>query len=83
MASKSIKPGIYRHYKGNKYQVFDVATHSESEEALVVYKTLYANFDLWVRPYEMFTESVVINGKTIPRFEWIRPADKDESLADQ
>lgn len=83
MAEKQIKPGIYKHYKGNKYQVFDVATHSETGESLVVYKTLYGKFDLWVRPYEMFTETVVVDGNTIPRFEWIRPAETGGSIDDQ
>lgn len=67
-----IKPGVYTHYKGNEYLVIDTATHSETEEQLVVYKTLYGNFDLWVRPLAMFSESVTINGEEIPRFRWIR-----------
>lgn len=69
-----IKPGIYTHYKGNEYEVIDVATHSETEEQLVVYRTLYGNFDLWVRPLEMFTEQVTIDGRITPRFLWTREA---------
>ncbi len=79
MANVSIKPGIYRHYKGNEYQVYEVATHSETEEALVVYRTLYGNFDLWVRPYDMFTETVEVNGENKPRFEWVREAESGKS----
>jgi hypothetical protein len=66
-----IKPGRYRHYKGKEYRVFNVATHSETMEKLVVYQTLYDKFDWWVRPLVMFTENVTIDGKTMPRFEWV------------
>lgn len=78
--SIQIKPGIYRHYKGNEYQVYETATHSETEETLVVYRTLYGNFDLWVRPYEMFIEKVEVKGEQVPRFQWVRPAE-DAALA--
>ena len=67
-----IKPGIYTHYKGNEYEVIDVATHSETEEQLVVYRTLYGNFDLWVRPLNMFFERVTIDNEELPRFRWTR-----------
>lgn len=63
-----ITPGTYRHYKGNLYEVLDVATHSETEEQLVVYRALYGERGLWVRPLDMFTESVVVDGVTVPRF---------------
>jgi hypothetical protein len=67
--------GIYRHYKGNLYEVIDVARHSETLEQLVVYRTLYKNENgeqtLWVRPLSMFTENVVVDGKSIPRFEFV------------
>ena len=66
-----LKPGRYRHYKGSDYQVIDVARHSETEELLVVYRTLYGDFDLWVRPLEMFIEEVEVEGKTLPRFTFI------------
>ncbi|MDX1696022.1 MAG: DUF1653 domain-containing protein [Ketobacteraceae bacterium] len=75
MSSVDIKPGVYRHYKGNEYQVYGVATHSETEEPLVVYRTLYGNHDLWVRPYAMFTETLMVDGRETPRFQWIRPPD--------
>lgn len=66
-----LKPGRYRHYKGNDYQVIDVATHSEDESKLVVYRPLYGEGALWVRPYEMFIETVEKDGKTIPRFAFV------------
>ena len=63
--------GTYQHYKGNKYIVLGVAKHSETLEELVVYVTLYENEEsaLWVRPLTMFLESVVVNGKEVPRFQ--------------
>jgi len=65
-----IKPGIYTHYKGNKYEVIDVATHSETEEQLVIYRTLYGDHDLWARPLSMFIENVEVDGQELPRFTW-------------
>lgn len=61
-------PGIYRHYKGNLYEVMGTAQHSENEEPLVVYRALYGAYGLWVRPLEMFTESVTKEGHIQPRF---------------
>tara|TARA_R110001599_G_scaffold28382_11_gene98113 strand:+ start:1478 stop:1696 length:219 start_codon:yes stop_codon:yes gene_type:complete len=61
-------PGIYRHYKGNLYEVMGTAQHSESEEPLVVYRALYGDYGLWVRPLAMFMESVTKEGNTQPRF---------------
>lgn len=70
MNPQQLKPGIYRHYKGNDYEVIGVARHSETEEWMVVYRTLYGDYGLWVRPFEMFTETVTLDsGKTVPRFE--------------
>jgi hypothetical protein len=66
-----IKLGKYRHYKGNEYEVIGVARHSETLEDLVVYKALYGNYDLWVRPLNMFLEEVEVNGKKVKRFEYI------------
>ena len=66
-----IKPGLYQHYKGNQYEVIDTVRHSESEETLVLYRALYGERGLWVRPLAMFTESVNIDGLCIPRFELI------------
>lgn len=66
-----LKLGKYKHYKGNMYEVLGVAHHSETQEELVVYRALYNDFDLWVRPLAMFLESVEINGVTMPRFEYL------------
>ncbi|HHF0526755.1 TPA: DUF1653 domain-containing protein [Legionella anisa] len=64
-----IKKGIYRHYKGNLYEVIDVAKHSESLEDMVVYRALYGDFELWVRPLKMFLENIELNGEVHKRFE--------------
>ena len=64
------KPGIYKHYKDKLYEVIDVAIHSETLETYVVYKALYGEGKLWIRPEKMFTEEVVVNGKRTRRFEW-------------
>lgn len=69
---QSIPQGIYRHYKGSLYQVLHTAQHSETEESLVVYRCLYGEYDVWVRPLAMFTESIEVNGKEVPRFELIK-----------
>ena len=63
-----IRPGRYRHYKGNEYTVLGVARHSETLEELVVYRQEYGERDLWVRPAAMFAETVLVDGKTVPRF---------------
>lgn len=66
-----MKSGIYQHYKGKLYQVIGLARHSETLEELVVYQALYDNFGLWTRPAKMFNESIVIDGKNIPRFKFL------------
>lgn len=63
-----LKLGLYRHFKGNYYEVLGVARHSETGEELVVYRPLYGERGLWVRPLAMFTEPVERDGKTMPRF---------------
>ena len=70
----TIKPGIYRHYKGKLYEVSGIARHSETEEALVVYRALYGDYGLWVRPAAMFNETVVIDGVPQPRFTRVEAA---------
>ncbi len=67
----TIQTGRYRHYKGNDYEVIGIAKHSETEEELVVYRTLYGNYDLWVRPLSMFCEEVEVNGVKQPRFQFV------------
>jgi hypothetical protein len=66
-----IKLGVYRHYKGERYQVYGVARHSETLEALVVYRPLYGEGALWVRPYAMFTSQIAIEGVEQARFTWV------------
>lgn len=63
-----LTPGTYRHYKGNLYHVYGTATHSETSETLVVYRPLYGEGKLWVRPLGMFTELIVLDGESLPRF---------------
>ncbi len=63
-----LKLGLYRHFKGNYYEVLGVARHSETGEELVVYRPLYGERGLWVRPLAMFTETVERDGKIMPRF---------------
>ena len=72
-----IKKGIYRHYKGNLYQVIDVAKHSETLEDMVVYRALYGERELWTRPLSMWNEIVFADGKNYPRFELIEEWSKD------
>lgn len=66
-----IKPGRYRHFKGNEYQVIGMAHHSETEEEMVVYRPLYGDGSLWVRPAAMWCEQVERDGKVQPRFTYI------------
>ncbi len=66
-----IEPGRYRHYKGNDYEVLGVARHSETEEEFVVYRALYGERALWIRPAAMFLEFVLVEGQPRPRFERI------------
>ena len=66
-----IKPGKYRHFKGNYYEVIGIAHHSETMEEMVVYRALYAEQGLWVRPAAMWTETVDRDGYHGPRFEYL------------
>ena len=66
--------GCYRHYKGNMYEVFMTAQHSETEEWMVVYKALYGEEGMWVRPYDMFVEEVEVEGVMVPRFQKVEDA---------
>ena len=65
------KKGIYEHYKGNRYELLYVANHSETMEKMVVYKALYGEGEIWVRPAYMWNETVNINGKEVERFEFV------------
>ena len=64
-----VQPGRYRHYKGQEYEVLGVARHSETEEEYVVYRALYGDRGLWIRPTAMFEELVVVEGRHVPRFD--------------
>ena len=66
-----IKPGRYRHFKGNEYEVIGTARHSETEEEMVVYRALYGEGGLWVRPVSMWNETVERDGQTFHRFTLI------------
>ena len=67
----TIRPGRYRHFKGNEYEVIGTARHSETLEEMVVYRALYGEFGLWARPAAMWNETVERNGKTFHRFTYI------------
>ena len=69
MTESSIQPGRYRHYKGNEYTVIGTAQHSETLEEMVVYRQEYGEHGLWVRPKQMFSETVKVDGKEVPRFQ--------------
>lgn len=71
-----IKPGRYRHFKGNEYEVIGTARHSETLEEMVVYRALYGEFGLWVRPASMWEETVERDGKTCQRFTYIGEPEK-------
>ena len=66
-----IKPGKYRHYKGNDYRVISMATHSETLEPMVVYQALYGEHGIWVRPASMWSELVEVNGVQVERFTYV------------
>ena len=66
-----LKPGIYRHFKGNQYELLYVATHSETLEPMVVYRALYGEGGVWVRPAAMWLEHVEKDGYSGPRFAWV------------
>ena len=66
-----LKKGLYQHYKGPHYEVIDIARHSETEEELVVYRALYGDKGLWVRPLKMFTGNVHSEGVCLPRFSYL------------
>lgn len=71
--------GRYRHYKGNEYTVIDLVRHSESLEDLVLYRQEYGNYGLWVRPKEMFLETVTVDGLDVPRFQFLGTERADQT----
>jgi len=68
---EELKPGLYRHFKGNLYRLLHIANHSETLEKMVVYQALYGEGEIWVRPLDMWSETVERDGKTYKRFEYI------------
>jgi hypothetical protein len=77
LSANEVTPGLYRHYKGNLYEVIGVASHSETEESLVVYRALYGSRGMWVRPFEMFMSDVEIEGRSTRRFA---PVDSEPAV---
>lgn len=73
-----IKPGIYRHFKGNEYEVLFLARHSETGEEMVVYRALYGEGGIWVRPASMWNETVEREEKRLERFRYIGPVPGKE-----
>ena len=71
MMMEQLKPGKYRHFKGGEYELIDIATHSETLEPMVIYRALYGEGGLWVRPAIMWTETVQKEGYVGPRFQYI------------
>ena len=65
------KKGKYRHYKGNEYELMYIANHSETLEKMVVYRALYGEGEIWVRPLSMWSEAVRVGEKEVPRFSYI------------
>lgn len=63
-----LQPGRYRHYKGKDYEVIGIARDSETEEPFVVYRLLYGDYSLWIRPVSRFADTVTVDGKEVPRF---------------
>jgi len=81
MTKTTVTPGRYRHFKGGLYEVLGLAKHSETLEELVVYRALYGEGGLWVRPLAMFRGSVTLDGREVPRFT--RLPDETETNANE
>ena len=71
-----LRKGVYRHFKGNLYLLVDLARHSETEEWMVVYRPLYGEGGLWVRPLRMWSETVTRDGEQVRRFEGVGEANE-------
>lgn len=71
----ALKLGLYKHYKGNLYQVLGLCRHSETFAEMVVYRKLYDDYSLWVRPLDMFTSKLIDNGVEVDRFQFIKELD--------
>lgn len=79
----AVQAGFYRHYKGGLYQVLASVRHSETLEAMTLYRACYGSAGLWVRPSAMFSESIEWRGMRQPRFAWLGATAPDPALADQ
>lgn len=75
-----MQPGLYQHYKGKYYQVIGTCRHSETLESMVVYRQLYEDYGLWVRPKDIFEEKIIHEGHHRPRFQFIRAIDTETKL---
>lgn len=71
MGNNVVKLGEYRHYKGKEYEVIGISRQSETFEELVIYRALYGDFGLWARPVKIFLEKVKVDGKKVPRFQYL------------
>lgn len=78
--NQDIQPGRYRHFKGGEYEVIDLVLHSETEETLVLYRPLYGEGRLWVRPLDLFCDHKELDGRTVPRFQRIDDAAPVQDL---
>lgn len=72
-----IKLGLYQHYSGKLYQVLGIGRHSETLEEMVVYRKLYDDYSIWLRPKAMFEEAIQHKGKILPRFQFIKALDTE------
>jgi hypothetical protein len=68
----NVRPGIYKHFKGNFYEVIGIGLHSETQEPFVIYRALYGEYQIWVRPAAMFLEHVIKDGYDGPRFTLVK-----------
>ena len=73
---------VYRHYKGNQYEVIGFAKHSETLEDMVIYKALYGERESWVRPLSMWENLIEIDGKTVKRFEYVGESDRQNEFSE-
>ena len=78
-AIPDIKRGRYRHFKGNLYEVIDIAHHSETQEPMVIYRALYGDHGLWLRPLAMFLETIQRDGEIIQRFQYLDSESQQDS----
>lgn len=69
-----LQNGVYEHYKGRRYEVIGCARHTETAEEFVVYRALYGDHGLWIRPKAMFLDTVIVDGHAVPRFRFVGSA---------